>query len=155
MGVVAVVTSLALLAAPKLAREARAYDHARALGIQSEDRSGWHAEPAVVMDEQMTRGRSKSWKIELSLRSGERQTVLIGRGNLRGFVAPGSRVDAQFWRGKITQIRCGDRQADTWSNPDWLLYNNRMGSVMCSLLLLALAVLLAVRVKFRVRFRIA
>ena len=98
---------------------------------------------------------SKSWKVDLALPAGERQTVLISRGNLRGFVAPGSRVRAQFWRGKITQIQYEGRQAETYANPDWRLDNNRVGSMMCSLLLLALIVLLLRRVRIRVRFRIA
>jgi hypothetical protein len=146
--------ALALFSSPKLVREAREYDQARALGLQTEDRSGWHEEAAVVLGEGLSRGRSKTWKIRLALRAGESQTVLVSRGNLRGFVGPGSPVRVQFWRGMITQIQSGDRRADTYSNPDWLLENNRVGAVMCFLLFLVITAFLLRRVRLRVRFRI-
>jgi hypothetical protein len=152
--VVTLPAALALFSSPKLAREAREYNHARALGLPAEDRSGWHEEPAVVLGEGLSRDRSKTWKLRLALRTGESQTLLVSRGNLRGFVGPGSPVRVQFWRGKITQIQSGDRRADTYSNPDWLLDNNRVGALMCILLFLAITALLLRRVRLRVRFRI-
>lgn len=152
--VMAMATSLALISLPKRVREAREYDQARALGIQTEDRWGWHAEPAVVLGERITRGRSRTWKIELALRPGETQTVLMGRGNLRRFAAPGSHALVQFWHGKITRIQCGDRAGETWDNPDWLLFNTRVGAMMCSLILLIIPAALLFRLGFRVVFRI-